>query len=259
MKKEAAAIAARGLAGAWQIGTAFPELPAECRPRNVADAMQIQELLVAEIGVPVGGWKIGCTSKVAQKLLKAREPFAGRILAPRIFSSGITLPASAYRMRGIEGEVAFVLARDLKPRARAYTMAEVKAAVGAVHPAIEVVDSRYADWLKVNTPSLIADMAANAALVLGDKVARWSRIDLTKIGIRVTANGKTVGEGKGADALGGPLKALAWLANHLRKYGGLKKGDVVTTGTCTGFYRAGPSDDVVGEFDRLGTVRLSFR
>jgi 2-keto-4-pentenoate hydratase len=259
MKKEAAAAAARALAQAWQVGWALKELPAENRPRNGADAMQIQELLVAEIGVPVGGWKIGCTSKAVQKILKAREPFAGRVLAPRIFSSGITLPAGAYRLRGIEGEVAFVLARDLKPRAKAYSLAEVKAAVGAAHPAIEIVDSRYDDWLKVNTPSLIADMAANAALVLGPKVARWRQIDMEKMPMRVTANGKIVGEGKGADALGGPLKALAWLANHLRKYDGLKKDQVVTTGTCTGFYRAGATDEIVGDFGRLGTVSLSFR
>ncbi|HEX2114663.1 MAG TPA: hydratase, partial [Alphaproteobacteria bacterium] len=164
------------LADAWQIGNLLPELPVYCRPRTSAEAYRIQDLLAEELGVPVGGWKIGCTSAAARKILKSRGPFAGRIFAPRIFESGVTLPGSAYPMRGLEGEFAFRLKKALPPRRRAYTLREVTDAVGSLHPAIEIVDSRFTDWLKVGVPSLIADQGCNGALVLGPAVPRWRQI-----------------------------------------------------------------------------------
>jgi 2-keto-4-pentenoate hydratase len=258
MKRDAAETAAALLAEAWQVGTTLTELPATCRPKTVRDAMQVQDALVAALDLPVGGWKIGCSSKAAQRILKTRAPFAGRVFATRIFDSGVVLPASGYGMRGIEGEFAFVLAKNLPPRARAYTRADVRAAVGALRPAIEVVVSRFADWHQVNTASLIADLGCNGLLVLGKPVKNWRTLDLRKQAVRVTAGGKLVGEGVGADVLGDPLLALTWLANFLRRRGGLAAGEIVTTGTCSGFYRAGPNDRVEARFGKLGTVALEF-
>lgn len=258
MKQEALARAVAWLAEAWRMGTPLPALPDGHRPRTAAEGMRLQDALAKELEFEVGGWKVGCSSKYAQKLLKTRGPFAGRVFAARIYDSGATLPGAAYHLRGLEGEFAFVLARDLKPRRRAYTRAEVAAAVGALRPAIEVVDSRFTDWMKVNTASLIADMGCNGALVLGAPVARWRTLDLRKVPARMAVNGTTVGEGTGAAALGDPLLSLTWLANLLRRRHGLKAGQVIATGTCTGFHRAGPTDEVAAEFGRLGTVRLRF-
>ena len=226
MKKAGVDRAVELLADAWQIGNALPALPEECRPKTAKDGMQVQDALVRQLGIEVGGWKIGCTSEYAQKLLKTKGPFAGRVLAPRIFASGITLPGSAYRMRGLEGEFAFVLGKDLKPRKRPYTRSEMRAAVAEVRPAIELVDSRFADWMSVSTPCLMVD-------------------------------GKVVGEGKGADALGDPFLALAWLANELRTREGLKAGQIVSTGTCTGFHKAEPAAKVEADFGNLGKVSFT--
>jgi 2-keto-4-pentenoate hydratase len=257
MKKAGVDRAVELLADAWQIGNALPALPEECRPKTAKDGMQVQDALVRQLGIEVGGWKIGCTSEYAQKLLKTKGPFAGRVLAPRIFASGITLPGSAYRMRGLEGEFAFVLGKDLKPRKRPYTRSEVRAAVVEVRPAIELVDSRFADWMSVSTPCLIADLACNAALVVGPPMKRWKTIDLTKAAVRMKVDGKVVGEGKGADALGDPFLALAWLANELRTREGLKAGQIVSTGTCTGFHKAEPAAKVEADFGNLGKVSFT--
>jgi 2-keto-4-pentenoate hydratase len=258
MKKEALARAVAWLAEAWQQGVPLKELPKGYCPRTTAEGMQLQDALAKHLDFAVGGWKIGCSSKYAQKLLKTRGPFAGRVFAARIYDSGAVLPGSAYHLRGLEGEFAFVLARDLKPRKRAYSRAEVAAAVGALRPAIEVVDSRFADWLQVDTACLIADMGCNGALVLGPPVPRWRSLDLRQAPARMTVNGKTVGEGTGAAALGDPLLSLTWLANYLRRRTGLKAGQVITTGTCTGFHRAGPADDVTADFGSLGQVSIRF-
>ena len=258
MKAEYTNEAVRLLAGAWQIGLLLPELPAHCRPRNAAEAYRIQDLLVEELGFPVGGWKIGCTGAVARKILKTRRPFAGRIFSTRMFESGVGLPDSAYPMRGLEGEFAFRMKTALPPRKRPYSQAEVTAAVGSLHPAIEIVDSRFEDWLKVGVQSIIADQGSNGALILGAPVPRWRQLKLERMAVKMVVDGKVVGQGIGADCLGHPLKALTWLANLLRQRGGLAAGAIVSTGTCSGFHRAAPGVSVRAEFDRIGAVEVSF-
>jgi 2-keto-4-pentenoate hydratase len=258
MKAEHTKEAVRLLAGAWQIGLLLPELPAHCRPRNAAEAYRVQDLLAGELDFPVGGWKIGCTSAAARKVLKCRGPFAGRVFTTRMFESGVSLPDSAYPMRGLEGEFAFRMKAALPPRKRAYSLAEATAAVGSLHPAIEIVDSRFADWLKVGVQSIIADQGSNGALILGPAVPRWRQLKLDQMRVKMLVNGKVVGQGTGADCLGHPLKALTWLANLLRKRGGLASGAIVSTGTCCGFYRAAPGDSARAEFGRIGTVEVTF-
>lgn len=258
MKHERAQRAVGLLADAWQTGTTLKQLPPECRPRDTADGYQIQDMLAVELGFPVGGWKIGCTSAVARRILKSRGPFAGRVFAGRIFMSGATLPATGYPMRGLEGEFAFRLKAALPPRKRAYSINEVSAAIGDLHPAIEIVDSRFTDWLKVGVPSIIADQASNGALVLGPAVPRWRSRKLESQPVRMLVNGSNVGQGTGADCLGHPLKALTWLANLLRSRGGLEAGQIVSTGTCSGLYRAEPGAQVVANFGRVGQVRVNF-
>jgi 2-keto-4-pentenoate hydratase len=154
--------------------------------------------------------------------------------------------------------LAFVLAKDLKPRKKPYTRAEVAAAVGDLHPAIEIIDSRYTDWLKVTLPELVADLGANGALIVGPAAKGWRRRDLAALGVTMRAGGKVVGKGKGGDALGHPLEALRWLANNPATKAGLAAGEIVTTGTCTGFYRAQAGDKVSCDFGPLGKVSLAF-
>jgi 2-oxo-3-hexenedioate decarboxylase/2-keto-4-pentenoate hydratase len=258
MKLEHAKFAASLLAEAWQIGTLLRELPEEARPRSAAEAYRIQDLLAEELGFPLGGWKIGCTSAAARKILKARGPFAGRVFATRMFESGVTLSATGYPMRGLEGEFAFRLKAPLPARKRPYRLGEVADAIGSLHLAIEVVDSRYADWLKVGTPCLIADQGSNGALVLGPAVPRWRTRKLETQAVRMDVNGKTVGQGTGADCLGHPLNALLWLANLMRRRGGMPAGAIISTGTCSGFHRAAPGDRARADFGKLGTVELAF-
>jgi 2-keto-4-pentenoate hydratase len=255
MKAEAASEAAAYLARAWQIGLTLPQLPPECRPRTMADGMQIQDALAAELDFPVAGWKVGCTSKYAQRYLKIKQPIAGRVFATRVFDSGVVLPS---RVRGIEGEFVFVLGRDLPPRRKPYSRDELRAAIAELRPAIEIIDPRFTDWLKVNAASIVADMSGQAGLVLGPKVPRWRDLDLRKAPVRMTVNGSLVGEGTGAEVLGDPLRALAWLSEHLRSRGGLKRGEIITTGTCTGFFQAPAASEVVADFGKLGHVRLTF-
>lgn len=238
MKKESIQRAARILIEAWQDGRQIGPLPAECRPATLAEAYRLQDAIARELGADVGGWKVGATGMGARKLLKARGPFAGRIFAGRIFQSGASIPSGAYPLRGLEGEIAFKLGKDLPGRKTPYRMSDVKKAVASVHPAVEIVAPRWTEWLSVGLPSLVADHGANAALVLGKPFANGADLDLDAMKVELRVNNESVGKGTGADVIGGPYASLLWLANALRRRGGLKAGQVVSTGTCTGLYKA---------------------
>jgi 2-keto-4-pentenoate hydratase len=258
-KPTRAAQAADALGEAFAIGTTLSELPASCRPRTLKEAYAVQAAFVASVAIETAGWKIGCTSDAARAIiLKAKGPFAGRVFLPRCFASGTVIPNSSYPMRGIEGEFAFVLAKNLKPRTRPYTRAEISAAVADLHLAIEIIDSRYTDWLKVSLPELVADLGANGALIVGPPVSNWRQHDLVAVTVTMRSGGRIVGKGRGGDALGHPLDALRWLANNPATKDGLCAGEIVSTGTCTGLHQAAPGDKVSCHFGPLGKVTFAF-
>jgi 2-oxo-3-hexenedioate decarboxylase len=176
-----------------------------------------------------------------------------------LLKSPAKVAAKAFHRLGIEPEFAFTLARDLPRRAAAYTRDEVAAAVAALHGAIELVDTRWTDWIKVGAASIVADNGANGGLVLGPAVADWRKIDLPNAKATLRFDDKFIAEGIGAAVLGNPLDALVWLANHLSSRGlGLKAGDAVTTGTVASVYFAEPGMHVVADFGAIGKVELRF-
>ena len=232
----------------------FPEA---CTPPRLEDGYAIQEAFVEAFALPVAGYKIACTSQEAQHMLACPQPFPGRIFAPYRLESPAEISASAFHRVGIECEFGFTMARDLPARAKPYDRAEVADAVAALHPAIEIVDARWTDWLKVGAPSIIADNAANAALVLGPACREWRALDLAKHACTLFFDGREIATGHGGMALGHPLAALAWLANDLSRRGyGLKAGDAVTTGTCTGLHFAPAGTTVRVDFGAAGGAVL---
>ena len=163
-------------------------------------------------------------------------------------------------MRVAEAEFAFRFARDLAPRAAPYRVDEVLAAVASLHPAIEIPDSRYADFVHAGEFQLIADNACAHEFVLGPAApADWRGHDLAAHPVRATVVGKLERDGYGANVLGDPRVALTWLVNELSALGvTLKAGETVTTGTSTTPMPIAPGDAVRADFGALGTVGLRF-
>lgn len=255
--------AAELLAQARLLHRRLPALPEDVRPADAGAAYECQrgvvERLLAHYGGTPIGYKIACTNEIAQRALHVSSPFYGRMLAATTYTSGARLSAGQFFMRVMEAEFAFLMARDLPPGPAPRTRDEVAAAVEAVLPGIEVVDSRFEDWTTVGTPSLIADNACHGAWVRGEPVRDWRRIDLAAQTVALEINGRLVGAGAGAAVLGHPLNALAWLANTLNACGeGLKAGDYVTTGVTTDIYQASAGDRVRADFGAVGRVELSF-
>ncbi|MDP6953843.1 MAG: fumarylacetoacetate hydrolase family protein [Alphaproteobacteria bacterium] len=235
-------------------------LPEGLQPQTPEDGYAIQDALIAALAQPSPGWKIGGTSPLAQEMLKLDEPFAGRLLEPLRHDAPAALSADGFFMRGIEVEFALRLGRDLDAAGAPWDQESVADAVAVVHPAIEVVDSRFDDWLTVGTPSLIADNGCHGSLVLGQGVEAWRGTDLAEVGTELWMNGERVTSGSGAAVIGHPLAALAWLANLcIRRGGQLSAGQIISTGsTCDALGWAEATDRIEGRFGVLGTVGVTF-
>jgi 2-keto-4-pentenoate hydratase len=208
---------------------------------------------------PLVGYKIGCTSAVMQEYIGIAHPCAGGVFQKGVHDSGAKLAAADYVRVGVECEIAVRLKRDLAPGEAPFTAEWVVEAVDAYFPAIEIVDDRYVKWETMGAPTLIADDFFAAGCVLGPLVPRSAVPDLRTVAGRVLLNGEEAGKGTGADVLGHPHNALAWLANHLAAEGrGLHAGQIVLTGSLVKTLWLKAGDKVRMELDGLGTVRAEF-
>ncbi|SLN74329.1 2-keto-4-pentenoate hydratase [Oceanibacterium hippocampi] len=236
--------------------------PVERAPTDdMALAYRVQAFHSAALEGPAIGYKIGCTNPAVQKTLGIDEPFFGRMHARTTFESPLELPASAFRMRVVEPEYAFRMAEDLPAAAAPYDPAAVSAAIAAVIPGIEIVDSRYRDWKSpsVGAVGLVADNGVHGAWVRGREFAWPTDHDLLDTPVVLYRGDEVMAEGDGRAVLGDPINALTWLANVLTQQGlSLKAGDFVTTGTCTTVYMAEAGDVVRADFGGLGEIRFSF-
>ena len=243
----------------WRERRRMLALPDQARPSTRAEGYAIQERLAAIAAQPVVGWKIAATSPAGQAHIKVDGPLAGRLLAKRVLENGAAISLDGNLMRVAEAEFAFMVGRDLPKRDTPYTRDEVMAAVSALHLAIEVPDSRYEDFTVVGAPQLIADDACASWFILGREVtASWRDVDLSQHTVAGYKNGVVASTGIGANVLGDPRLAMAWMANEMRQFGaGLRAGQFVTTGTCLVPVPIAPGDTVRMDFGVFGTVEAS--
>ena len=248
----------------WQLGTVMDALPADVRPTSRADGYAIQSLLAIKGSGGLIGWKIAATSAAGQSHIGVDGPLAGRLLAERAFFSGAQIELAPNRMRVAEPEFAFRVGRALAPRAEEFSLDEVLDAMDAVLPALEVPDSRFADFAKVGAAQLIADNACAHEFVLGEPAfADWRQLDLARHRVHATLRGKGARaeqrDGIGANVLGDPRIALTWLVNELSSFGvTLNAGAIVTTGTCMAPLAVEPGDRIEADFGVLGTISACF-
>lgn len=229
-------------------------------PKSSKEAYAIQHAIAAISGQASRGFKVGSTSVEAQRLLGTDEPGSGRLLAPYVHASPARILIAAAHTPAVEGEFAFKLGRDLPPRAAPYAKDEIADAVAAVAGAIEVVGTRFVGGLAGKGRWLIAaDCGANIAFVGGRWRHQLGSLDLKSHPVAMTINGALRGRGTGDRALGDPLNVLLWLANQQSVEGrGLKAGEIVSTGTCTGLDPVLPGDRVQADFGELGIVEICF-
>ncbi|HTM04081.1 MAG TPA: fumarylacetoacetate hydrolase family protein [Vicinamibacterales bacterium] len=245
----------------WQREDLLDAIPPEIRPATRAEGYAIQEHLERRSASPRFGWKIAATSQAGQAHINVDGPLAGRLLSERVVPDGGRVPFGRNHMRVAEAEFAFRFGVDVPPRDTPYSTADVLDAVATLHPAIEIPDSRYADFTTVGAAQLIADNACAHYFVLGPaSEAPWRAFDLAAhhaVGSIRRADGRSLDrQGIGANVLGDPRDALAWLVNELSALGlTIHAGEAVTTGTCLVPLAIEGGDVVEADFGALGRVR----
>ncbi|MCX5513463.1 hydratase [Kaistia algarum] len=259
-KDAAEALAAERLADA-RLGQRMVEvLPFELRPSELTSAYRIQDRVHERLATTHFrrriGWKIGCTTPVMQTYLGIPSPCAAGLFAGTRHASGVHLQPSDFRRVGIECEIGVRFGEDVSPEA-ASDPARIAASIREVFAAIEIVDDRYADWRNTDTPTLVADDFFAAGCVLGHAVPAGTIGDLAGLAGATFVNGAEVGRGIGADVLGHPLNALAFLAGNLAERGiDLRAGDIVLTGSLVETRWLNPGDDARIEIGGLGSVQI---
>jgi len=237
--------AAALLVDARRSGRPLVALPPALSPTTIDGAYAIQDAVIRRLG-GVAGWKVGARAPDA-------EPICAPIPTGRTFASPKRFGPNELRLRGIEAEIAFRIGRDLPPRSRPYTADEVATAVESAHAAIEVVESRFVDFRTAEPLAVLADSNSNGALAHGPPRGHAVRIDQTAQAAGLSFGGDEVACTVGGNPAGDVWRLVAWLANHCAaRCGGLRAGELVTTGSCTGLLFAPAGTRVVAELAGLG-------
>jgi 2-keto-4-pentenoate hydratase len=207
-------------------------------------------------GRVIRGHKLGLTSLAMQDLLGISGPISGVLLDDMIVEESDQICYDQFIQPRAEAEIALRLGSDLS--GPGVSTAQALAAIDGVLAAIEIGDSRIADW-RLKLVDSVADNASAARLVLGGRVTPISGIDLRLVGVLFYRNGVPIDSGAGAAALGHPARCVAWLANQLSSEGsGLRRGEIVLSGGLHRMVPAGPGDVFRAEFAHLGAVSAHF-
>jgi len=244
---------------AWRLARQIAALTEREPGITIDDAYRVQLRIVERrlaAGEKVVGKKIGITAKAVMQQLQVDQPDFGHLLSGMASRNAGTLEAKRFCQPRGEGEIAFVLRRDLT--GPGITDADVLAATERVVPAFEIVDSRITDW-KIKIQDTVADNASAAAFVLGEGAADPRKVDLVTCGMVLEKNGEIIGTGAGAASMGNPVSAVVWLANTLGSLGlPLKTGEVILSGSLSIMFPIQAGDSLRMQLGGIGSVICRF-
>lgn len=241
------------LADAWRSGSKIADL-ADARPRNWDEAYGIQDALVASLGLPVAGWKVGAATEAIMAERGLDAPIPGPVYRPRTYTSPAHLPATDFPTAQLESEFAFRTLTRIAPRRARYEPEELVEA-SAVHGALDLTQTRYS--VPPDPLLEIADSGNSGGAVIGPEVVDWRNRDLPQANIELRIDGgspvKTYSGARRRD----PLDVLTWLVNSLMRRGiGLPAGSFVLTGSVTEPQPLRPGNYATACFEGAGEVRV---
>ena len=250
---------ARRLRGAYA-GGSVPPLRDGLDPTDVDGAYAVQTINTRyweAQGRRIVGRKAGLTAKAVQTQLGVDQPDFGVLFEDMRVADGGNLDPARTLQPKAEAEIAFILGADLLDPDT--TVEQVAAAVATVHAAIEIVDSRIADW-KISFADTVADNGSSAFFVLADDGLPLAGLDLEGAAMEMDVGGKVASTGVGAAALGNPLNAAAWLAQTLAARGEpLKAGDILLAGALGPMVALTPGDHVEARIAGIGACSFTYK
>ncbi len=205
-------------------------------------------------GARLTGYKIGLTSREAQKHFGVFEPDFGHLFGNMAIAEDGEIVVSELIQPKIEGEIAFVMKKELKgPGA---TAMDALAAVDAAFVSMEIIDSRIQNW-KIKAIDTIADNGSSSRYVIGTKPVSLKDLDLPLLGMAFSKNGEVQDTGAAAAVMGNPLNAVAFLANELAKFDrSLLPGQIVLSGAISSMVPVKAGEHYTCEVAKLGKITV---
>lgn len=224
---------------------------------EVENAFEIQDQLIQGLGWRVAAWKLGATTAQVKKNLGIDTQFWGFLRSEDVIEAPSVVNAADLRNLGIECEFGIVISKDFGAREKPYSIDEVVKGLGAVVPCIEIPQTRFSEIGVHGAHALIADNGAAGKVIIG---TRWDCNEhdwQTKVKVNLSVNGDSVASGFGSEITDFPVGALLNHVNLVRnRWRPCLDGDVIATGSVTGFYNVRPGDRISADFGTLG--RLDF-
>lgn len=219
------------------------------------EAYAIAQATFERRGVRRAGYKLGYTSRAMREQMGIAQPNFGRLSVDMVIGPEVAAVEAARLVHPrVEPELTLQLGTDLRGPGCTYEMAV--AAIAKVWPSLEIVDTRYQDY-QFTARDNIADNSSSARCVLGAAIPFHPGLDLKGSVVELRDGGVLLAQGAGADALGDPVLALAWLADALAARGEwLRAGELVMTGGLTRAYPIAPGGHFTASFSGIGSAEL---
>lgn len=242
-----------------RVGAPIRTLPADLLPKTLDQAYDIQIATFRLRGMSTAGFKIGLTNVEAQRSTGAAAPIAGRLASADVLRSPARVALPHDHLRIVEAEVVFEVGCSLSADDAALSEADVYHCLRGAYAGVEICNSRLSASDDASLPAIVADNSNADRLIVGDRLKDWSVEALADLPVTLTLHGQPTVDGTTRRVLGHPLKAVAWLANWLVARGeGLKPGDLIASGSCTGMTEAARDDAVVAAFGGGARVAVEF-
>ena len=239
--------------------TLIPNLEKDM-PLDVEEAYLFQEEVVKSLNFNSIGWKVGCTTEMAQKFSGMSEPFSGVMFSETTYKSP-KLELSLYMNKPIiEPEICFEIKEDIIDIGELYNTINIKKYIKTIFPVIEIVDARYKKGWEIKALETIFDNGVHTCLIKGQAISNWESYDRLNSEINLYVDNKFICSGRGSNVLKDPLNSISWLANKLIQRGKfIKAGEIITTGnTLDKPIFAEKNTIISAKFDTLGEVTMRY-
>lgn len=227
------------------------------KPESIQSGYAVQQQAINLSGEKFVGYKVGATSAEIQTLLGLTEAFYGPVFESDYHGSGAEVAVHDKHGPKVEPEFVICLGKDLKPdNGQTITDTDVEECIDWVAPAFEIIGTRWADYGDYRGYCVIADFGSNLALTVGEPCRDWRKLDLSCSPVTLEINGEASASGhSGLSIAGSPISIVSWLANHegIRQHG-LKKGEIISCGTCTEVKPVKAGDHLSADYGVLGTL-----
>ena len=233
--------------------------PADVAPRDLNEAYEAQAAVALLRSMPNAGFKLGLTHEGAQRAADTYAPIVGRLNSADIRRSHSKIELPEIHLRIVVAEVVFEIGSDLPAAHAPYSEQRVRASVSRAYAGLELCNTRFDESTDPPLAYVVADNSNADLIVVGDALTEEDIGSLASLSVTLQRRDRPDVQGSTQNVLGNPLRAVTWLANWLARRGeGLKRGQLISSGSCTGMTQVATEDTVIATFGSGAQVCIEF-